>query len=213
MTDPGTTAEAKARLRRELRAVRARRPRAAREHAALGFDRHLTELLAGRPHLDVAAYLPLPTEPPLEPALTAAHHRGHRIWAPVCEPGRRLSWARWSPDAAVRTGGPAGLREPVGARHGAEVMRAVGVLLVPALAVARDGARLGFGGGYYDRFLAELPRTAHPELRTAVCVFADEVLPGGRVPVDELDAPVALALTEAGPVPLDGRAGTGRDTR
>lgn len=213
MTDPGGPAEAKARLRRELRAARARRPRAVQEHAAVGFDRHLAELLADRPHLDIAAYLPLPTEPPLEPALTTAHQHGHRIWLPVCEPGRRLSWARWSPGTPVRTGGIGGLREPVGARHGAEVMRSVGVLLVPALAVAPGGARLGFGGGYYDRFLAGLPGTAHPELRTVVCVFADEVLPAGSVPVDELDAPVTLALTEDGPVHLDGPAGTGPDAR
>ena len=202
MTSRDARAEAKDRLRRELRTARHRRPRAAREHAAVGFARHVAELLADRPHLDVAGYLPMPTEPPLEPALAAAHHLGHRIWVPVCEPGRRLSWARWSPDTPVRAGGLAALREPAGARHGHEVMRSVGVLLVPALAVSRDGGRLGFGGGYYDRFLAGLPRTAHPELRTAVCVFADEVLPAGAVPVDELDAPVQLALTENGPLVL-----------
>jgi 5-formyltetrahydrofolate cyclo-ligase len=179
----------------------------------VAFDRHLTELLADRPHLDVAAYLPLATEPPLEPALVTAHHRGHRIWVPVCEPGRRLSWARWTPDTPERSGGAGGLREPVGARHGAEVMHAVGLLLVPALAVAPGGARLGFGGGYYDRFLATLPRTAHPELRTVVCVFADEVLPAGSVPVEELDAPVPLALTENGTVRLEGPPGPARGTR
>ncbi|MCM3689290.1 5-formyltetrahydrofolate cyclo-ligase [Kocuria rosea] len=211
MTDPSDPAELKDRLRRERRAARARRSRAAREHAEVGFDRHVAELLAGRGHLDLAAYLPMPTEPPLERALATAHRRGHRVWVPVCEPGRRLSWARWTPDTPVREGGLAALREPVGARHGIEVMRSVGVLLVPALAVAHDGARLGFGGGYYDRFLARLSRTAHPELLSAVCVFADEVLPAGAVPVDELDAPVTLALTEEGTEPLG--AGTPPRTR
>lgn len=207
MTSPDGPAGAKERLRRELRTARLRRPLAAREHAAVGFERHVGELLADRPHLDVAAFLPMPTEPPLEPALATAHRLGHRVWVPVCEPGRRLSWAHWSPSTPVRTGGVAALREPVGARHGNEVMHSVGVLLMPALAVSRDGGRLGFGGGYYDRFLAALPPTAHPELRTAVCVFADEVLPAGAVPVDELDVPVRLALTERGPVTLGDSGG------
>jgi len=198
MTDAEGPAQRKARLRHELRAARARRSRTARAHAAAGLDQHVTQLLAGRAHLDVAAYLPMPTEPPLERALTSAHRRGHRVWVPVCEPGRRLSWSRWTPGTAVRDSSLTELREPVGSRHGAEVMRSVGVLLVPALAVGRDGSRLGFGGGYYDRFLAHLPRTAHPELVMAACVFADEVLPAGTVPVDELDAPVPLVLTEDG---------------
>ena len=202
MTDPDDTAGAKARLRREISTARARRSRAARERAAVGLDRHVAELLAGRPRLDLAAYLPMPTEPPIESALVTAHHRGHRIWVPVCEPGRRLAWTRWTPETPVRTGGIAALREPVGARHGPEVMRSVGVLLVPALAVSRDGARLGFGGGYYDRFLSTLPATAHPDLLSAVCVFADEVLPAGGVPSDALDAPVPLAVTENGQEPL-----------
>lgn len=34
--------------------------------------------------------------------------------------------------------------------------RQIGAVLVPALAFAKDGARLGRGKGYYDRFLARL---------------------------------------------------------
>ena len=60
---------------------------------------------------------------------------------------------------------------------------------------------------------ASVARTAHPELRTVVCVFADEVLPAGSVPVEELDAPVPLALTENGTVRLEGPAGPARGTR
>lgn len=36
-----------------------------------------------------------------------------------------------------------------------------GLLLVPALAIDAEGYRLGYGGGYYDRFLARFPRIDH----------------------------------------------------
>ena len=62
-------------------------------------------------------------------------------------------------------------------------------ILVPGAAFSRDGARLGMGGGYYDRFL---PRAAHATrlALTYSCQLTE------NVPVDVLDCRVDFILTE-----------------
>ena len=63
------------------------------------------------------------------------------------------------------------------------------VCLVPGLAFDRAGYRLGYGGGYYDRFLQQ-----HPQLiRVGYCpsMHVAETLPR-----EETDCPVQYLITE-----------------
>jgi len=65
-------------------------------------------------------------------------------------------------------------------------------VIVPGLAFDRSGYRLGYGGGYYDRFLAELP------LGVFVIGYAPEDLMVDRLPRDAWDVPVAWLASENG---------------
>ncbi len=60
-------------------------------------------------------------------------------------------------DWAELADGPFGLRQPPADRAPLPP-ESIDLILVPGLLFARDGSRLGYGGGYYDRFLARLPR-------------------------------------------------------
>jgi 5-formyltetrahydrofolate cyclo-ligase len=71
----------------------------------------------------------------------------------VLLPDGGLDWAEQSPDAELRAS-ERGLLEPTGPRLGPEAVRTCDVVVVPALAVDRDGHRLGRGGGSYDRALS-----------------------------------------------------------
>lgn len=63
------------------------------------------------------------------------------------------------------------------------------LVLVPLLAFDQKGGRLGFGGGYYDRTLAELPA-----LRVGVGFDEQEV---ENVPVDKFDQKMDWIVTPA----------------
>jgi len=63
------------------------------------------------------------------------------------------------------------------------------LVLVPALAVSKSGHRLGYGGGYYDRFLA-----GHAGVVTVGVAFALSY--GAEFPIEEHDFPLDVLITE-----------------
>lgn len=189
--------DAKRALRRRLRDQRASADARARVEAAHGFAAALKGLLEQHPQGPVLAFLPLPDEPPLVPALQEAM-TDRPVLLPVTQPHRRMLWTRWLPSTRFEPSGPGGLREPVGPREPAP--QDIGLVLVPALAVDMDGVRLGMGGGFYDTFLESLA----PGTPTVACVFAREVLPRAAVPAEPWDARLPRALTEDGLVLLGG---------
>ncbi len=67
----------------------------------------------------------------------------------------------------------------------------IGLVLIPGLAFDRQGHRLGFGKGYYDRFLKS---ATHPIGRVGVA-YSFQVSPQG-LPKDEWDEQVDWILTE-----------------
>ena len=71
--------------------------------------------------------------------------------------------------------------------------------MTPALAYARNGRRLGQGGGYYDRIIPTLSADKLRESTVGV-VFSHEVLES--IPYDEWDAVLPRVLTENGIEPL-----------
>ena len=185
MADSLAVVRAKATLRTCALANRAARPAAERAAAAEALASALQGFLQ-RGGV-VAASVPMPEEPGhgrLPAALPG------RVLLPVVpERGRELSWS-WS--AGQLTPGRFGLLEPPGERLPAAALAAADVVLVPALAVAADGTRLGRGGGYYDRALLH----ARPDAELAAVVFDDELV--DVLPAGEHDRPVTAVVTPSG---------------
>ncbi|MBT1001003.1 5-formyltetrahydrofolate cyclo-ligase [Paenarthrobacter sp. DKR-5] len=193
----------KARARPLARARRAALSAENREASARGLAVQAAQW-AGRlsaasasPDAAIAAFASGPLEPPTDALLVALHAAGHPVLLPVCEPGYGLSWVHWRPGTELRRSPLAPVLEPVGARHGLDVMDTVLGVLVPALAVDVHGNRLGQGGGYYDRFLGALAGLGRRPA-TAAVVYAEEVLPAGSFETTVLDMPVDGWITPSG---------------
>lgn len=182
----GEMADAKDRLRTEILAARSARPGPAREAAGEAIATHA--LLAWPAVTSVAAYLSTGTEPPTQPLLDTLTARGVTVILPVIV-GDSLDWARYVAAGAV-SAGQLGIREPTGARLGAEALAGVDLVLVPALAADHAGNRLGRGRGYYDRALQ--PVTSP----TFAVIYDDELVP--TVPSEPHDHRVDGVLRPSG---------------
>jgi 5-formyltetrahydrofolate cyclo-ligase len=135
----------------------------------------------------VAAYVSLGAEPGTGVLLESLATQGKRVILPALLADHDLEWGTWHGPTSLA---PArlGLLEPVD-RLGVDAIATADVVLVPGLAVSGSGARLGQGGGSYDRALGRVP-VGTP----VVCLLYDGEV-GLDVPTDPHDRPVTAAAT------------------
>jgi 5-formyltetrahydrofolate cyclo-ligase len=188
MTTVPSAAEVKAAVREQHLARRLQRPLGERDAAAAALATTLLQRLAGIRAF--AAYVPEETEPGHGRLPAVFTQLGARVLLPVvAQEGRELAWAV---DTGRLAPGRFGLLEPVGPRLGPTALGTADVVVVPALAVSRNGVRLGRGGGYYDRALSH----ARPDAVVVALVFDDELL--DEVPTEPHDRRVDAVLTPSG---------------
>lgn len=197
MTNPAEppTLAAKVALRDQILASRRRRPLAEAADAAAAITRHLLAWEPLRRAATVAAYVSVGREPGTGLLLDALRDSGRRVLLPVLLADNDLDWAAYAGESALLPAAR-GLLEPAGPWLGVDAVATADVVLVPGLAVSGAGARLGRGGGSYDRVLARVP-VGTP---VAILVYDDEV--GRDVPVQPHDRPVTHAVGPAGVVRL-----------
>jgi 5-formyltetrahydrofolate cyclo-ligase len=136
------------------------------------------------------AFLNFGTEVITDILIEWAWREGKRVVVPLCQPEtKRLFLSEIKSFDEVEPG-HFGVREP--RKHLLKPVEKsqVDLILVPAVAFDRRGYRVGYGGGYYDRFLLDIDK-AVPKIGL---VFACQII--GEVPADRYDLPVDKILTE-----------------
>ena len=160
-------------------------------------ERAVLSLDAWRRASLVLAYLSCGSEVETRGLVRAALASGKRVAVPRCVVGtHRMAWVEIrSLEGLVP--GAFGIEEPPEtwpALDEGEALAPGVVALVPGLAFDRSGMRLGYGGGYYDRFLRLFSGTS-----VGLCL--DTLLVGSLVEaraLDEHDQPVDFVVSERG---------------
>ena len=100
----------------------------------------------------IATYLSFPHEVDTSFLIDVAQEDGKQVVIPKTYPKGRMEFATYDPQKLKQTA--FGLLEP---EDGSQVIdkSKIDLIHVPGVAFQKGGHRLGYGGGYYDRYLAD----------------------------------------------------------
>ena len=173
--------------KKELRRVIREKKRAMTEEQIASASERLRELFAASNAYaqakSIYGYLPYNQEVRTVPILEQAIRDGKRVAVPKCY-GDEMRFI-WMEDLSQVEKGYAGIPEPISDGPVADDQTAL--VLMPGLAFDPQGHRIGYGGGFYDRFLAAEPN--HPTL--ALC-YDFQMLE--HLETEEFDIPVDAVL-------------------
>lgn len=173
----------KTELRRSIRA----RKRAMTEEEIVSRSEKLAELFSASDAYKTAktiyGYLPYNQEVRTVPMLEQALKDGKRVAVPKCY-GNEMKFI-YMEDLSKVEKGYAGIPEPIA--DGPVADDTTALVLMPGLAFDPQGHRIGYGGGFYDKFLAAEPD--HPTL--ALC-YEFQMLP--ELKTEAHDIPVDTVL-------------------
>ncbi|MFP4190676.1 MAG: 5-formyltetrahydrofolate cyclo-ligase [Candidatus Hydrogenedentota bacterium] len=175
-------------LRPQFRATRRALPPGQRAAADKAIAEHIRSLPAFRRAAAVLSYVSIPgDEADTRELLGQLADKGRFVLVPRSLPGGSLSWHRFKGLGRL-VKGRHGILEPAPGSPAVTSWPSPAVVLTPGVAFTPEGARLGQGGGYYDRLLSEF---------TGVSIglaYSCQIAPS--LPQSHHDCPVDYVITE-----------------
>ncbi len=125
-----------------------------------------------------------------KPIIEAAWKEGKIVAVPKCHPSTKMMTFYSLTSFAQLEQVYFGLLEPIPEETEPVAKKEMDLIIVPGLLFDRRGYRIGFGGGYYDRFLADFTN------ETVALASSSQVKT--EIPNDPYDIPVNHIITENG---------------
>lgn len=148
-------------------------------------DQALTELLLQHPFYQeakiIATYLSFPHEFQTQGLIEQALKDGKKLLVPKTYPKGCMDFVVYDPQQLVKTS--FGLLEPQGNLEVVDTSQ-IDLIHVPGLAFTMEGYRIGYGGGYYDRYLKHFP--GHTLSTVYPCQIRDFSPENHDIPVQEV---------------------------
>ena len=191
-----TIPELKRTLRQRIIAAREKLPASERLRLSRAVIQSVCELTAYRQAHTVLGYLNFGSELASELWVQRAFADGKRVLLPrVNRASKHLDLYQVRNLQQDVAPGLWGIREPV-VEHciKEETLSAVDFILLPGVAFTREGARLGYGGGYYDKLLANMPH------QPTLVAGAFEMQVVQEIPQEKTDRKLEWLVTEDGTI-------------
>ena len=148
-------------------------------------DQALTERLLQHPFYQeakvIASYLSFSHEFQTQELIEQALKDGKKVLIPKTYPKRRMDFVVYDPQQLVKTA--FGLLEQQGDLEVVDASQ-IDLIHVPGLAFTTEGYRIGYGGGYYDRYLEYF--SGHTLSTIYPCQIQDFIPENHDIPVQEV---------------------------
>ena len=148
-------------------------------------DLALTERLLQHPFYQeaevIATYLSFSHEFQTQELIEQALKDGKKVLIPKTYPKGRMDFVVYDPQQLVKTS--FGLLEPQGDLEVVDASQ-IDLIHVPGLAFTTEGYRIGYGGGYYDRYLEHF--SGHTLSTVYPCQIQDFISENHDIPVQEV---------------------------
>jgi 5-formyltetrahydrofolate cyclo-ligase len=182
--------------KKELRKMLLAKRQALRLTERAPLDAAILKRLTGLPEMQTAAtillYLDFRGEVESDGMIRWCLSKGKTVCAPVTiKAERKLIPVRITSLDELQEGAY-GIREPVYSREKEVAPSEIDLVVLPGVGFDRQGGRLGYGGGYYDRFLPKL----RPDVKKIAVAYELQVI--DQVPTEPHDTLLDALVTEKG---------------
>ncbi len=131
----------------------------------------------------ICVFISMPGEVDTRPIIETARAAGKKMAAPKIQDGR-MEFIQFAGESDLAPGA-FGILEPTGSRFA----EGKTLIVMPGVVFDQTCRRIGYGGGYYDRYLAQ-----HPQLATVAVAFDLQVL--DQIPEEAHDLKPQIVVTE-----------------
>ena len=172
-------------MKAELRKQVLQEMKAISQEQKQAMDQALTDQFLKHPFYQeakvIATYLSFPHEFQTQELIEQALRDGKKVLIPKTYPKGRMDFVVYDPQQLVKTS--FGLLEPQGNLEVVDASQ-IDLIHVPGLAFTTEGYRIGYGGGYYDRYLKHFP--GHTLSTVYPCQIQDFSPENHDIPVQEV---------------------------
>lgn len=180
-------------LRREFRELRRNMERYDKKHADSEIARRFLESEEYRQHDTILCYVSSEIEVDTYVIIDSALSHGKNVYVPKCQSGNEMKFYRIYSFNDLHKGAY-GIMEPDADAQ--EYFGDPALCAVPGLSFDISGNRLGFGMGFYDRFLSENPQLCSVGLCYQSCIM-------DKLPAQEHDVCVRKIITEVKTIDIE----------